>query len=203
MVGTYHFHLGYAGEEVVPAVLHLFAAATGAQLLQFFEHAAILGHKALAYLQAVHEAIAGLALIVLVQGLVEVGVGTGAGCWIVQVVIQCFLHLGGKDALAHERQQHVAELGLPLLAMGAVVVRIVYGGEHMRQLVYQRYQEAVGVKVGIDAHAVVGLAGHGLPVVAQHALALVREGEVHGMVAKVGRHHMEGVGRQKELEVAE
>ena len=66
MIGTNHLYFGYTGKEIVPAVLYILATAAGAQLLQFLEHTAILGHKTLAELYLIHQAEAGLALVVKV-----------------------------------------------------------------------------------------------------------------------------------------
>lgn len=200
---AHQFHLYNALEEIVPARLDIAATAAGAQLFDLLEYTAIFGKEVLVDLYLVDKAIAGLPFVVLVKCFVEIRVGAGAGCRIVQVCIERFLYIGRKYAFAHEGYHHVAELGFPLLAMRTMIVPEVHKGEHMCQLVHEGDEEAVRIEVAVHTYAVMRLVGRRMPVIAEHRLALVREGKVHGVVLKIGRHQLEGVRWQKIFKVAE
>ncbi len=73
------------------------------------------------------------------------------------------------------------ELCLPFFAVRWCFMLEMYKGEHMRQLMQQRYQEAVWVKVCIDTDTVVRGFRYRMAVVAQYALAFMRKGKVYGM----------------------
>ena len=86
----------------------------------------------------------------------------------------------------------MAELCFPLLAMWCVAQIKMNEREHVCQLMYQRYQEAVRVQVGVHAYPVVWFVCGRVAVVAQYAFTLMREREVHRMRLEIWRYKFEG-----------
>lgn len=63
----------------------------------------------------------------------------------------------------------------PFWSVRCSLVAILNKCEHMRQLMQQGDQEAVGVKIGIDAYSVFGMFFGGSAVVSKNAFALMRK----------------------------
>lgn len=134
-------------------------------------------------------------LVVAVQCFVQVGIGAGTCGRIMQVGIECFFHVAGEETLAHEWYEYVPELRFPFLAMRRRFVLKMLEREHMRQLMQQCDEEAIRVQVGIDADAVKRRIRRGIAVIAQHTFALMRDGEVNGIVLKEWRYLLKGAMR--------
>ena len=174
-------------KQVNAVAIHFVAANAFAQLLTSDESPAIIEQKSAAFFNFFNSSNAGPWRIVFAQHSLQAIFCTAAGGGVAQHQCKFVSYIGRKNIGGQKTTEQLAVGVFPLLAMGRYAVAKPLVGQQMCQLMYERYQKAMYVKIAIDRNAVVVVAVS-MPEIAELGLPLFGNDQMH-FVLQYQRHY--------------